>query len=198
VADAVRDAVFRVQLVFALDHAATEVLRFGSVRSGHLYWQLRAISAEWQRWLAHGLEDELGSLVALWEAFPAALAEHRAEIEVEAEARSSLQARYLDGRGVLFSDTLDGLHHLRRTAELMAAAWAGIPGPPIKGRDVRSSEGAEPSPLDAPQVREPVRTSASSLEMVIAKRARVMTLDVIGDVRGGLALLTASAEDGGR
>ena len=113
---ATMDTVFLLQLVLELEHEATEVIRIGSIGLRALLWESRARTAE-------GVADRQGW--AAWRTGVRDLATDLARCEA---VRRMLEARFLDGREVLFPVTLAAWAELQEGVAALLAEVASRPG----------------------------------------------------------------------
>ncbi len=193
-AKARRDALFGVQLALVLEVTLAATARTEGLVSARLYWQLRALTAEWSDWPERGPDEEPIGTVASWAAWRDAFTEHYLALHIDDEARSRLERRYLDGHGAVFLDTLAQLDRLQRLAASMASWWAELPGPPIEGRSVHG-DGSGSGGVDLEAIRALARSHASARADELVDAAHVATLELLDDARGALAHLAARRTD---
>jgi hypothetical protein len=101
---AVRDAVFLVELVLKLNLAAEETIRIEGLRYAALFWEMRAISAEAQLETGGPSRGTRAGRDARWTAWRVAAASLIGDLHAAEEARARLERRYLDSVSTLFPD----------------------------------------------------------------------------------------------
>lgn len=151
VKQAVREAVFRYELVLVLETAAaTFALRYDAVMMLMLHRLVDEID-ECRR----ADEDGLSCVSRHWA--PGAAAQAIEIYEEERDARLSLEEQYLGGRSALFPRTADAWDRLERHAEVIrnmsARRFAGADDPgPAPGPD--DADQADPVPRRADDLRD--------------------------------------------
>ena len=116
---AVRDAVFLVELVIRLNVDAAELVRTETLRAVALAWEARAIAGQREPDVAaHGRRLK----APCWATWRDAIAEWTRSLDGAEQARHDLERLYLDGRNVLFPDQASACHAL---AELAVRTTAG-------------------------------------------------------------------------
>ena len=191
---AARDALFRVQLVLALETVATDVVRMELLRSEKHIWQLRALDTEWTLALATAAVDELAAQAARWQVWPLAMQEHLLALYVEAEARALLERRYLEGDTSLFGETDDRLDRLVATAEEIAACWTELRAPSLQSPAVERRDMPVLPILDLESLRQSAWVQAEIRAAELAEDARVATLSILGEFSEAMAI-TSSRSD---
>ena len=187
---AVRDAVFLVELVLRLNGLAEETTRLEGLRYAARFWEMRAISAEAE--LARRSRSRAGRSVASlgerWQEWCTASAALLTGIHAAEEARLLLERRYLDGHAALFPDAIADWERLRESAERLASLSDAL-RPLMAGRR-RASRSADIEPPD--QDLDALRSAAGAQAPAVASRlvdeARAATLDVLGDTEGATSL----------
>lgn len=178
---AVRDAVFLVELVIRLNLATEEATRVEGLRYAALFWEMRALTAEAE--LEKGTDGSRGGrpIARRAAAWRAAVADWRTSLAVADEARRLLERRYLDGRGALFPDLSRDWEKLRETGDRLAEMAEALPGLG-DGRPRRRR----------PQVLSPRRATVASRAAeqagCLADTAREAALDLLGDTEGAVAI----------
>jgi hypothetical protein len=198
---AVRDAIFLVELVLKLNVAAEEAIELVGLRHAALFWEMRAIAAEAE--LARRSRSRAGrsapSLVDRWQAWRTAIATLLTEIYAAEEARMLLERRCLDGHLALFPDATADWERLRERVERLASL-DDVLRPLIEGRRpaLRSAE-IKPTSPDLDALRSGARAQASALAARLVEEAQAATLGVLGDTDGASAMaarrLRATASD---
>jgi hypothetical protein len=111
---AVRDAVFLVELVIRLNVDAAELVRTESVRAAALAWEARAVAAmEGPVLTAH----RRGRKPLGWAAWRRAVEAWTQSLSEAERERHDLERLYLDGRNVLFPSQASACHALAELAE---------------------------------------------------------------------------------
>jgi hypothetical protein len=180
---AVRDAIFLVELVLRLNGLAEEMTRIEGLRYAVLFWEMRAISAEAE--LARRSRSRAGrersSLVERWQAWRVTTTGLLIGICAAEEARMLLERRYLDGHPALFPDAIADWQRLRDSVERLASLGDAL-RPLMEGRrrTPRSAKTRDPDP-DLVALRAAARSMAPAVATRLVDEARVATLDVLGD-----------------
>lgn len=185
VARAVKEAVFLFELVLALNLAAEETIRFEGPRSAALYWERRALALEAAldggRSAKHaGEKDRHAERPAAWrEAATAQLTDLYA-----AEAgREHLERRWLDGHRALFPELAREWETLREGAERVVALGDE---PATLAGSVRRRKRPGADPLAVCRAAASVRAPRWASDL--ADRARISTLELLGDTASAVAI----------
>jgi hypothetical protein len=188
---AVRDAIFLVELVLKLNAAAEETIRIDALRYAVLFWEIRAISAEAE--LARRSRSHAGrsveKLMERWQGWCVASAAVLTGVYAAEEARLLLERRYLDGHPALFPDVIEDWQRLREPAERLASLGGTLP-PLMDGRRrAHRSANVEPSDRDLDALRARVLREAPTLAVQLVDDARAAALDVLGDTEGAAEMM---------
>jgi hypothetical protein len=187
---AVRDAIFLVDLVLRLNSVATETIRIEELRYAALFWEMRAISAEAQlaRRNRSRADRSASSLVERWHAWCTATAALLTGLYAAEEARLLLERRYLESHPALFPDATADWERLRESEERLAGLGDAL-RPLIRGRRraPRSAE-IEPPGLDLGGLRSAARTQAPAVASRLVDEARAAALDILGDTEGATSI----------
>jgi hypothetical protein len=188
---AVRDAVFLVELVLRLNSVATEMIRIEGIRYAAFFWEMRALAAEAElarRSRSRADRSATTSLAERWQEWREATAALLAGLDAAQEARALLERRYLDGHPALFPDAIDGWGRLREGIERLAGLRDAL-RPLIEGRRraPRSVE-IDPPDLDLDALRAAARTQAPVVAARLVEEARTAALDVLGDTEGATSI----------
>jgi hypothetical protein len=202
---AIRDAIFLVELVLKLNSVAEEMTRIEGLRYAVFFWEMRAISAEAD--LARRNRSSAGrstsGLVERWQAWCTASAALLTGIYAAEEARLLLERRYLDGHPALFPDAIEAWERLRERAVHLARLGGALP-PLLVGRRRRPrSAEIEPPGLDLDVLRSGARRDALALAARLGDEARAVTLDVLGDTESATSMMARKpratvSDDAGR
>ena len=186
---AVRDAIFLVELVLRLNAAAEVAIRIENLRYAALFWEMRALTAEAELALrSRSRADRSGSsLVERWQEWCTATAARLAGIHAAEDARDILERRYLGGHGALFPDTIADWERLRKTAERLASVGDALRLPKMGRRRAPRTAHVEP-PVDLAALAASARTQAPIAAAQLIDAARAATLDVLGDVEGASSI----------
>jgi len=184
---AVRDAIFLVELVLKLNSAAGEAIRIEGLRYAALFWEMRALTAEAE--LERGNDGSEGRrpiarrrpIAQRGAAWRTAVTDWLTGLSAAEEARLILERRYLDGRGVLFPDLGRDWETLRETGARLAAVADTLPAL----RDGRS-QGRGLQHLSPRRTAVAGRAAAQAADL--ADTARLAALDLLGDTEGALAI----------
>jgi hypothetical protein len=188
---AVRDAVFLVELVLKLNSVAEEAIRIEGLRYAALSWEMRATSAEAElaRRTRPRAARSAASLVERWQAWRAATAAFLTGIYAAEEARKLLERRYLDRLPALFPDAIADWERLRVSVERLAGLGGGLP-PLVEGRRrAHRSASVERSAPDLDALRARARSEVPDLAARLVDQARAATLDILGDAEGATSLV---------
>jgi hypothetical protein len=187
---AVRDAIFLVDLVLRLNSVATETIRIEGLRYAALFWEMRALAAEAQlaRRNRSRADRSAASLVERWQAWCTATAALLTGLYAAEEARALLERRYLDGRPTLFPDAIADWERLRESAERLAGLGEALRLLMDGRRRAPRSAEIEPLGLDLDALRSGARTTAPAVAARLIDEARAATLDVLGDAEGATSI----------
>jgi len=184
---AVRDAIFLVELVLKLNAAAEEVVRIDGLRCAALLGEMRAIGAEALLETARlpgGTRDGPNGRWTAWRAKVASLIGNLYGAE---EARAHLERRYLEGTPTLFPDLTADWQVLRDRAEWLADLGdvVGVTAGMVDGARRR-----RPRPqIHLRQLRATARGRAPEEGATLVVAARAATLEALGDSAGAAAIL---------
>ena len=185
---AVRDAIFLVELVLRLNSVAEETIRTEGLRYAALFWEMRAITAEAELDAGSAAPQGRRTIGRRWVAWRHGVSASMTNLHATKEARLLLERRYLDGRGALFPDLGRDWERLRESAERLAGQGDAL-RPPKQGRRraPRSAEIAPSDPgLDALRAR--ARREATALASRLVDDARAASLAVLGDAEGATSI----------
>jgi hypothetical protein len=183
---AVRDAIFLVELVLRLNSVASETIRIEGLRYAALFWEMRALAAEAElarRSRSRG-DRSASSFVERWQAWCAATAALLTALYAAEEARALLERRYLDRHPALFPDATADWQRLRESIERLAGLGGAL-RLLIEGRG-RAPRSADILPLDIglDALRSGARTTAPAVAARLIDEARAAALDILGDTEG--------------
>jgi hypothetical protein len=167
---AVRDAIFLVELVIRLNSVAEEAARLLGLRFAALFWEMRAISAEAQ--LETGGPSRGASLIG--------------SLYLAEEARAHLERRYLEGTPTLFPDLAADWQALREQAERLAGLGdvVGVTAATVDGARRRRGRPR----IDLRQLRAAALNRAPEEAASLVDVARAAALDTLGDSDGGATI----------
>jgi hypothetical protein len=169
---AVRDAVFLLELVIRLNVAAAETIGVEGPRYAALWWEARAITAETELLPASQSPSDRRAITRRWADWRGAVSDWVMTLEEAEAARRLLERQYLDGRDVLFHDLASAWGSLIERAE-RPAQFGKNPGPAGRPRQRRLRRGAEaPNPGGA---------DARALAADLAGRVRSVALGLLGN-----------------
>jgi hypothetical protein len=179
---AVRDAIFLVELVLKINVAAEEAAQLLGLRHVALFWEMRAISAEAliePNRLPDGTRDGLAGRWTAWRAKVASLIE---DIYVAEEARIRLERRCLDGASTLFPDLIADWQRLRDRAERLTRLGdlVGVMAASVE----RGRHRPRRPQIDLRQIRAAALRRAPKATASLVDAARAATLGVLGDPAG--------------
>jgi hypothetical protein len=189
VREAVRQAVFLVELIVNLNTAAEETARLDGLRYTALFWEMRAISAEAQLEGAGPARDTGRRFTARWAAWRAAVASLIGSLYVAEEARAHLEGRYLDRTPTLFPDLAMDWQALREQAERLAGRGdvLGATTASINGACHRRSSSRRAA-IDLRKLRAAARDRAPDEAAPLVDTTRAAALDALGDTVGAAAI----------
>jgi len=183
---AIRDAIFLVELVLKLNVAAESAIQLLGMRYAALFWEMRAISAEAQLEAAAPSRGTGNGRNARWTAWRAAVASVVGTLYAAEEARAHLERRYLEGTYTTFPDLAADWQRLRDQAErladlgdLMGVTAATVDGP-------RRRQGRPQ--IDLRQLHAVARDRAPEEAATLVDAARAATLDALGDTAGAATI----------
>jgi len=182
---AVRDAIFLVELVLKLNSAAGEAIRLLGLRHAALFWQMRAISAEAQLETAGPSRGASGGCTARWAAWRAAVASLIGTLYAAEEARAHLERRYLERTPSLFPDLAADWLRLLEEVERLAGLGdvVGVTAGRVGGG--RHRRGRPHS--DLRQLRSAALDRAPEEAASLVDAARAAALGALGDTAGAAA-----------
>jgi len=186
---AVRDAVFLVELVLRLNSVAEEAIRTEGLRHAALFWEMRAISAEAQLEAAASSRAAREGRTARWAAWRAAVASLLGDLYAAEERRAHLERRYLESATTLFPDLAADRLRLREEVERLAGLGALV-AVTTAGVDVarhRRRPSSRRAEIDLHQLRAAALEGAPEEAASLLDAARAAALDVLGDAAGAAA-----------
>ena len=188
---AVRDAIFLVELVLKLNNAAEETIRIESLRYAVLFWEMRAITAEAEldRRARSRADRQGSSLAERWQAWRTATVTLLTGIYAAQEARLLLERGFFDGRPALFPDASADWERLRESVERLASLGGALPPLMAGGHRVRRSAEIEPPEPDLDALRAAARTQARAGAQRLVDDATAATLDVLVDSVGATGIM---------
>jgi hypothetical protein len=174
---AVRDAIFLVELVLKLNVAVEEAIKIEGLRHAALFWEMRALSAEAE--LEAGSPGPRGrrTIARRWATWCAAVSGWLTDLYAADEARLLLERRYLDGLSVLFADLGQDWNTLRETAERLAGLGNSLP---VVANGTSRRRGL----LHFTSRRPTVCSRADEYVACVVDTARAAALDLLGDQEG--------------
>lgn len=178
---AVRDAIFLVELVLRLNIVAGEATHLEGLRYAALFWEMRALTAEAE--LETGSAGPQGRRIIArrWVAWRDAVAGWLTNLYLAEETRLLLERRYLDGHSVLFPDLGRDWDTLRETGARLAALADALPA--LGDGRSRSRRLQDLTPR-----RTSVADRAAAQAACLADTAREAALDLLGDTEGAVAI----------
>jgi hypothetical protein len=184
---AVRDAIFLVELVLRLNSVAEETIRIEGLRYGVFFWEMRAISAEAElaRRNRSRADRSASSLVERWQAWRAGSTGLGTGLYAAEEARLLLERRYLDGHAAPFPDAIADWGRLRESAEHLASLGNAL-RPLMDGTPAAMGDVPDP---DLDTLRAVARTLAAAVVGRIVDEARAATFDTLGDADGAATIV---------
>jgi hypothetical protein len=184
---AIRDAIFLVELVLKLNVAAEEVIRIEGLRYAALFWEMRAITAEVQLEPAASSRRSIAGHAARWAAWRASAANLIGNLYGAEEARAHLERRYLDGASTLFREIAADGPRLRERVERLAGIGDGV-GMTAERVDGNRCRRRRPHG-DLSQLRAAARYRAPEEAAPLVDAARAAALDVLGDSDGAARIV---------
>jgi hypothetical protein len=183
---AVRDAIFLVELILKANVAAEETIRIAGLRYAALFWEMRAIGAEAQLETDARRRRTRGGHASPWTAWRAAVASLVGDLYAAEEARVHVERRYVEGTLTLFPDLASEWQRLREQVEQLAGLGdvVGVTAVMVDGAHRRRSR-----PLsDLRQLHAAARHRASEEGATLVDAARAATLDALGDKAGAATI----------
>ena len=183
---AVRDAIFLVELILKLNVAGEETIRIEGLRYVALFWEMRAISAEAQLEDAGPSRAKDGRRTPRWTAWQAAVGSLIGSLYAAEEGRARLERRYLEGTSTLFHDLAADWQRLRDQAERLAdlGDHVGVTTTTVDGARRRRRR----PQIDLRQLHAAARHRASEEGATLVDAARAATLDALGDKAGAATI----------
>lgn len=185
---AVRDALFLLELVINIEIAAFKTIQMQRLRYLALFWEWRAMSAE----VLLGPDDSGpgGSLRQRCRAWCQSVRSLVAGLYVAEEARVQLQTQYFDGHSVLFPSTAATWDALLESAESLHAVTDDLTRLVEHRRPVGAPEPVSQLPApDLADLRSFADASAATDASDLADEARVTSLEIVLDEPGAIALV---------
>jgi hypothetical protein len=183
---AVRDAIFLVELVLRLNSVAEEMTRLLGLRYAALFWERRAISAEAQLATPRTSRGTRGGRTARWVAWRAAVENMIGSLYAAEATRAHLERRYLEGTPTLFPDLAAEWLRLHEQAEQLTGLGdgVGVPAGRVEGGRHRRRQ----AQLDLRQLRAAALRRAPEEAASLVDAARAETLDALGDTAGAATI----------
>ncbi len=189
VREAVRQAVFLVELVIRLNAAAEEAIQLLGLCCSALSWQLRAITAEVQLDLAGPSHGPRRGHPARQVAWRRAVASLIGDVYLAEESRAHVERRYLDGRLALFPDLAADWLRLRELAERLAGTDdIDASATRVAGARHRPGAASRRSAIDQGQIRASALDRAPEEVASLVDAARAAVLDALGDTDGAATI----------
>ena len=187
---ALRDAVFLVELVIRLNLAAEETIRIESLRYAALFWEMRAMSAEAQLETTRTSRGTRGGRTARWTSWRAAVARLIGNLYLAEEARAHLERRYLEGAPTQFPDLAADWLRLREQAERLADLGdvVGVSTARVEGAGHRRGRSSRRPEIELRQLRAAAVDRAPEEAKSLVDAARAAALDVLGDTDGAATI----------
>ena len=191
VREAVRQAVFLVELVIRLNTAAEAAIRILGLRYAALFWQLRAISAEAQLETAGPSRGMSRERTARWSAWRWAVANLIENLYLAEETRAHLERRYLERTSTLFPDLAADWQALREQAERLAGLRDVVGPTSMKVDGAHRRRGRSPGrpTIDLRPLRAAARDRAPEEAASLVDAGRAAALDALGDTDGAAAIV---------
>lgn len=187
---AIRDAIFLVELVLRLNSVAEETIRIEGLRHAALFWEMRAITAEALLETAGPSRGTSAGRTARWTAWRGAVASLFGSLYLAEEARALLERRYLDGTLTLFPDLAADWQRLREQAERLAGLGDAV-GPTVArvggAHHGRGRSSRRPG-IDLRQLRAAALDDAPDEAASLVDAARAAALDALGDTDGAATI----------
>jgi hypothetical protein len=183
---AVRDAIFLVELVLKVNVAAEETIRIGGLRYAALFWEMRAISAEAQLEATGPSRGTRGRHDARWTAWRMAVVSLIGDLYAAEEARAHLERRYLEGMVTLFPDLASDWKRLRENVEQLAGLGdvVGVAAMSVDGASRRRGGTSVRARMTLRQLHAAALHCAPEAAAALMDAARAAALDVLGDAAG--------------
>ncbi len=188
--EAVRQAMFLVDLVIRLNTAAEEAIRLLGFRYAALYWEMRATTVETQLDVAGPSRSTRGGRPARQAAWRRAVASLIGDVYVADEARVHLERRYLDGAATIFLDHAADWQRLREHAEQLAGLGnvVAVTAAKVHGARRRPGASSRRPAIDLGQLRAAALDRAPEVAASLVVVARAAALDALGDIDGAAAI----------
>jgi len=187
---AIRDAIFLVELVLRLNSVAEETVRIEGLRYAALFWEMRALAAEAE--LARGREhpDADHTIAERWQAWREGSTGLAAGLFLKEEARALLERRYLEGTPTLFPDLAADWLRLCEQAERLAGLGdlVDVTAATVDGARRRRGRAPGRPQIDLHQLRAAALEGAPDEAASLVDAARAAALDALGDTDGVAAI----------
>ena len=187
---AIRDAIFLVELVLRLNSVAEETVRIEGLRYAALFWEMRALAAETE--LARGREhpDADHTIAERWQAWREGSTGLAAGLFLKEEARALLERRYLEGTPTLFPDLAADWLRLCEQAERLAGLGdlVDVTAATVDGARRRRGRAPGRPQIDLHQLRAAALEGAPDEAASLVDAARAAALDTLGDTDGVAAI----------
>jgi len=187
---AIRDAIFLVELVLRLNSVAEETVRIEGLRYAALFWEMRALAAEAE--LARGREhpDADHTIAERWQAWREGSTGLAAGLFLKEEARALLERRYLEGTPTLFPDLAADWLRLCEQAERLAGLGdlVDVTAATVDGARRRRGRAPGRPQIDLHQLRAAALEGAPDEAASLVDAARAAALDTLGDTDGVAAI----------
>jgi len=183
---AVRDAVFLVELVLKLNVAAEDTIRIAGLRYASLFWEMRAIGAEAQLETAALGRRTRGGHASPWATWRAAVASLVGDLYAAEGARVHLERRYVEGTLTLFPDLAAGWLRRREAVERLAGLGDVVPLTTARVEGARHHRGlsSRRPEIDLRRLRAAALDRAPEEASSLVAAARSAALDALGDTDG--------------
>jgi hypothetical protein len=187
---AIRDAIFGVELVLRLNSVAEETVRIEGLRYAALFWEMRALAAEAE--LARGREhpDADHTIAERRQAWREGSTGLAAGLFLKEEARALLERRYLEGTPTLFPDLAADWLRLCEQAERLAGLGdlVDVTAATVDGARRRRGRAPGRPQIDLHQLRAAALEGAPDEAASLVDAARAAALDTLGDTDGVAAI----------
>lgn len=173
------DAVFLFCLVIVLNGRAIEVARVEGLRAAATFWRMGALLGGPHE--PPTSDEDARERRDAWRLWRTVVERLTTDVRVEAEARASLERRYLGGHEVLFSDVVtDWASHVELVERLDGLAELLASAEPTKGaRRKRGGSGAS----------DPFEDRVEALVTQLADDARVKAYEILGDRERAVSIM---------